>query len=57
MLHLFIVIRLYASASIGGVSIASFATVIGTPAGTTGDNVNLVFSFGNGIAKKFYVTT
>ena len=50
-------IRLYLSASIGGVSVASFATAIGSAAGMTGDNVSLVFSFGNGIAKKFYVIT
>ena len=50
-------IRLYLSASSGGVSIASFATAIGSPAGMTGDNVSLVFSFGNGIAEKFYEIT
>ena len=50
-------IRLYLSASSGGVSIASFATAIGSPAGMTGNNVILVFSFGNGIAEKFYEIT
>ena len=40
------------SAASGGVSILSFASVIGAPAGKTSASVTLVFSFKTGIAKK-----
>ena len=45
------------SALIGGVSIISFATVIGAPVGITTKSLSLVFSISNGIAKKLLKTT
>ena len=40
------------SATSGGIYIALFATVIGTPVGITNTTLNLVFSISNGIIKK-----
>ena len=48
-------IRLYLPVASSGFSIASFATAIGVTAGVTGESVSVAFSFGNGVAKKFYV--
>ena len=39
------------SASFGTLSIASYASVVGTPAGITGASLNLVFTLGTGISK------
>ena len=39
------------SASFGTLSIASYASVVGIPAGTTGASLNLVFTLGTGISK------
>ena len=39
-------------ATSGSISIASFATVIGTPVGIASASLSLTFSFSNGIVKK-----
>ena len=39
------------SASFGALSIASYASVVGIPAGITGDSLTLVFTLGTGISK------
>ena len=39
------------STSIGTLSIASYASVVGIPAGITGASLNLVFTLGMGISK------
>ena len=39
------------SASFGTLSIASYASVVGIPAGITGASLNLVFTLGTGISK------
>ena len=39
------------SASFGTLSIASYALVVGIPAGTTGASLTLVFTIGTGISK------
>ena len=41
----------------GGVSIISFATVIGTPVGIATANFNLIFSLTTGITKKLLSIT
>ena len=39
------------SASFGRLSIASYASVVGTPAGTAGSSLTLIFTIGTGISK------
>ena len=39
------------SASFGTLSIASYASVVGTPAGITGSSLTLIFTIGTGISK------
>ena len=41
------------SASFGTLSIASYASVVGIPAGITGASLTLVFTIGTGISKSF----
>ena len=45
------------SATSGSISIASFATVIGTPVGIASASLNLTFSISTGIVKKILKTT
>ena len=45
------------SATIGSISIASFATVIGTPAGIASVCLSLTFSLPTGVVKKILKTT
>ena len=45
------------SATSGSISIASFATVIGTPVGIASANFSLTFSLSTGIVKKLLKTT
>ena len=45
------------SASFGTLSIASYASVVGTPAGITGASLNLVFTLGTGISKSLFNLT
>ena len=45
------------SATSGSISIASFATVIGTPAGIASASPSLTFSLFTGIVKKLLKTT
>ena len=45
------------SASFGGLSIASHATVIGTPVGIAGSSLTLVFTISTGINKSFLQVT
>ena len=45
------------SATIGGTSIASFATVIGTPVGIARASLSLAFSLSTGLVKKLLKTT
>ena len=45
------------SATSGSISIASFATVIGTPIGIASASVSLTFSLSTGIVKKLLKTT
>ena len=45
------------SATSGSISIASFATVIGTPAGIASASLSLTFSLSTGIIKKLLKTT
>ena len=39
------------SASFGALSIASYASVVGTPAGIAGSSLTLIFTIGTGISK------
>ena len=45
------------SATSGSISVASFATVIGTPIGITSASLSLTFSLSTGIVKKLLKTT
>ena len=45
------------SVATGSISIASFATVIGTPAGMMSGSFSLAFSITTGFAKTFFKTT
>ena len=45
------------SATSGSISIASFATVIGTPVGIASTSVSLTFSLSTGLVKKILKTT
>ena len=45
------------SASFGMLSIASYASVVGIPAGITGDSLTLVFTIGTGISKSLLKLT
>ena len=45
------------SASFGTLSIASYSSVVGIPAGITGASLTLVFTIGTGISKSFLTVT
>ena len=45
------------SASFGTLSIASYASVVGTPAGIAGSSLTLVFTIGTGISKSLLKVT
>ena len=45
------------SASFGTLSIASYASVVGTPAGITGFSLTLIFTIGTGISKSLLKVT
>ena len=45
------------SASIGTLSIASYASVLGTPAGIAGFSLTLIFTIGTGISKSLLNVT
>ena len=45
------------SASFGTLSIASYATVVGTPAGIAGSSLILIFTIGTGISKSLLKVT
>ena len=45
------------SATIGSISVASFATVIGTPVGIASASLSLAFSLSTGLVKKLLKTT
>ena len=45
------------SASFGTLSIASYASVVGIPAGITGASLTLVFTIGTGISKSLLKLT
>ena len=45
------------SASFGTLSIASFASVVGTPAGIPGSSLTLIFTIGTGISKSLLNVT
>ena len=45
------------SASFGKLSIASYASVVGTPAGIAGSSLTLIFTIGTGISKSFLKVT
>ena len=45
------------SASFGTLSIASYASVVGTPAGITGSSLTLIFTIGTGISKSLLNVT
>ena len=45
------------SASFGGLSIASYASVVGTPAGIAGSSLTLIFTIGTGISKSLLKLT
>ena len=45
------------SATCGSISIASFATVIGTPVGIASESVSLTFSLSTGLVKKLLKAT
>ena len=45
------------SASFGTLSIASHASVVGTPAGITGSSLTLIFTIGTGISKSLLNVT
>ena len=48
---------IFLSATSGSISIASFATVIGTPAGIANASLSLTFSLSTGLVKKLLKTT
>ena len=48
---------IFLSATNGSISIASFATVIGTPVGIASASLSLTFSFSPGLVKKLLKTT
>ena len=45
------------SASFGALSIASYASIVGIPAGITGASLTLVFTIGTGISKSLLTLT
>ena len=45
------------STSFGTLSIASYASVVGTPAGTSGSSLTLIFTIGTGISKSLLKVT
>ena len=45
------------SASFGTLSIASSASVVGTPAGISGSSLTLIFTIGTGISKSLLIVT
>ena len=45
------------SASFGTLSIASYASVVGTPAGIAGSSLTLIFTVGTGISKSLLKVT
>ena len=45
------------SASFGTLSIASYASVVGTPAGIAGSSLTLIFTIGTGISKSLLTVT
>ena len=45
------------SASFGTLSIASYASVVGTPAGIAGSSLNLIYTIGTGISKSLLKVT
>ena len=45
------------SASFGALSIASYASVVGTPTGIAGSSLTLIFTIGTGISKSFLKVT
>ena len=45
------------SASFGTLNIASYASVVGTPAGIVGSSLNLIFTIGTGISKSLLKVT
>ena len=45
------------SASFGSLSIASYASVVGTPAGIAGSSLTLIFTIGTGISKSLLKVT
>ena len=45
------------SASLGTLSIASYASVVSTPAGTAGSSLTLIFTVGTGISKSLLKVT
>ena len=45
------------SASFGTLSIASYASVVGTPAGIAGSSLTLIFTIGTGISKSLLKVT
>ena len=45
------------SASLGTLSIASYASVVGTPAGIAGSSLTLIFTIGTGISKSLLTVT
>ena len=45
------------SASFGTLGIASYASVVGTPAGITGSSLTLIFTIGTGISKSLLKIT
>ena len=45
------------SASFGTLSIASYASVVGTPAGIAGSSLTLIFTIGTGISKSLFKVT
>ena len=45
------------SASFGTLRIASYASVVGTPAGIAGSSLTLIFKIGTGISKSLLIVT
>ena len=45
------------SASFGTLSVASYASVVGTPAGISGSSLTLIFTIGTGISKSLLKVT
>ena len=45
------------SASFGTLSIASYASIVGTPAGIAGSSLTLIFTIGTGISKSLLTVT